>query len=151
MAYISKETEEYTKRIMAGIPKLNMARAMDSYKIGEELCEIKKILDVESSKDIPFQGELYDEGYMLLNNSFVPLSEIRRVSFKEFSDDLDWRDMDVIRKSYWAIVIDYGSEIYTSGKYRSQKKAKAVAEMIMKKALPFIYGDINKPMKVIDV
>lgn len=137
---------------MAGIPKLNMARAMDSHKIGEELCEIKKILDAESSKeDIPFQGELYDEGYMLLNNSFVPLSEIRKVSFMENSDDFNWMDMNATRKSYWVIVIDYGSEIYTSGKYRSQKKAKAVAETIMKKALPFIYRGVNKPMKVINV
>lgn len=137
---------------MADITKLNRARVMDSHTIGDDFCEIKKILDVESSKeDIPFQGELYDEGYMLLNNSFVPLSEIHKVSFMENSDDFNWMDMNGMRKSYWVIVINYGSEIYTSGKYRSQKKAKAVAETIMKKALPFIHHDINKPMKVIDV
>ena len=141
------EVEEYIKSMLEGMSVSPGTRN----KFNNQLYTIPTInVKIEKDKvDVPFQGEFYDDGYMLFNNKYIPMSFIRRVTFKEFSRNVSW--MDPTNETYWAVVVDYGFDTYTSGDYSTKEKAKAVAEEIMKKALPFIQSGPIKPIKEIDV
>lgn len=147
MADLGMEAEEYLKSMLEGLSVSPGTR----YKINNQLFTIPAInVEIEKDKvDVPFQGEFYDDGYMLLNNTYIPMSCIRKVMFREYSRNVSW--MNPTNETYWAVVIDYGFDTYTSGDYSTKEKAKAAAEEIMKKALPFIQSGPLKPIKEIDV
>lgn len=147
MADLRMEAEEYLKSMLEGMSVSPGTR----YNFNNQLYTIPSInVKIEKDKvDVPFQGEFYDDGYMLLNNTYIPMSFIRKVTFKECSRNFSW--MDPTNDTYWAVVVDYGFDTYTSGDYRTKEKAKAVAEEIMKKALPFIQSGHLKPIKEIVV
>lgn len=147
MGDLSIDAEECLKNMLAGLT----LSPGTMYKVNNRYYTIPVIDDgIEKDKeDIQFKGEFYDDGYMLLDNAFIPMSAIKKVIFKEYTRNASW--MDPTPKSYWTVIIDYGSELYTSGEYKTKEKAKSVAEEIMKKALPFIQPDRPKPIKEIDV
>lgn len=147
MADLRVDAEEYLKNMLSGLSVSPGTR----YKINNQLYAIPAInVEIEKDKvDVPFQGEFYDDGYMLFNNTYIPMSFIRKVTFKEYSRNVSWMDPTI--ETYWAVVVDYGFETYSSGDYSTKEKAKAVAEEIMKKALPFIQSNHPKPIKEIDV
>ena len=76
------------------------------------------------------------------------MSFIRKVTFQQYPRNVSW--MAPTNETYWTVVVDYGFETYSSGDYSTKEKAKAVAEEIMKKALPFIQPGRLKPIKEID-
>lgn len=137
------EAEEYMKSMLDGLSTRTMYRINDNLYTAIDF-ENKKV-----KEDTPFQGEFYDDGYMLFNNTYIPMSFIRKVTFREYSRNVSW--MAPTNDTYWAVVVDYGFETYSSGDYSTKEKAKAVAEEIMKKALPFIHPGRLKPIKEIDV
>lgn len=144
MADLRVDAEEYLKNMLSG---LSVPGTM--YRINDNLYTTIDIGNKNVKEDIPFQGEFYDDGYMLFNNTYIPMSFIRKVTFKEYSRNVSWMDPTI--DTYWTVVVDYGFETYTSGDYSTKEKAKAVAEEIIKKALPFIQSGHLKPIKEIDV